>query len=366
MKTRVVVVAVVVVVALSAGVALATWYDDYEAGMKAIQAGNWQVAVQKMTAAIAQKPKENNKERAYGTLFYNYHPYYYRAVAYLNLGQYKKAIEDLDVATGPGEADMGSIENLHQRAQLKLDQSAAAVAEQPPAQAPPAQPQPQVSRSAQPVAPPPVTASTPAAPSVDPALRQRAENALSAARQKIDAAKGRRATGSPQFAEAVQTLSSANVRRATARTNDDFAQVEALALNAGLQADAATAPAAAGAPAAPAVVQGRPAAATDAVLGDLQKRVRRALEDYFNGEFERAASQFDQLTRDGDLSHNGLIWAFLGASQYSIYAFEADAQYREAARKSFEKARELRPSLRKGLPDRYFSRRIRNFFNSLG
>lgn len=340
---------------MSAGAAYATWYDDYEAGMRAIQGGNWQVAVQKLSAAIAQKPKENNKERAYGTLFYNYHPYYYRAVAYINLGQYKKAIDDLDTATGPGEIDLGSIENLHQRAQLKIDQS-----EQPPTQtAPP------VSRPVPPPVTPPVTASTPAAPSVDPTLRQRVENALASARQKIDAAKARRAAGSPQFNEAVQTLGNANVRRATAKTNDDFAQVEALAQNAGLQADAAMPPAAAGAPAAPPIAQSRSGAATEAVLGDVQKRVRHALEQYFNGEFEKAASEFDQLTR-GELARNGLIWAFLGASQYSIYAFEADPQYRDAARASFEKARLLRPSLRSGLPDRYFSRRIRTFFKGLG
>jgi hypothetical protein len=109
----------------------------------------------------------------------------------------------------------------------------------------------------------------------------------------------------------------------------------------------------------------RPDAAANAVLADVQKKVLGACEHYFNGDFDRAATEFQGLA-SGELAQNGLIWAFLGASQYSLYAFEADPQYREAARLSFERAKKLRPRLRSGLPNRWFSRRIRAFFNSLG
>jgi hypothetical protein len=59
------------VCALSAGVANASWYDDYDQGIAAVKRGNWSVAVQKMTAAIKGNPNESDKARAYGTIFYN-------------------------------------------------------------------------------------------------------------------------------------------------------------------------------------------------------------------------------------------------------------------------------------------------------
>jgi tetratricopeptide (TPR) repeat protein len=344
------------------GVAMALWYDDYEAGIRAVRSGQWATAIQKMTSAISVKGKENNKERAYGTLFENYHPYYYRAVAYLNTGQYDKAIADLDKAAGPGEEDMGSIENLHQRAQLKLDQH---VAPEPvPSQPAPSQPPPVQSHPA-PVLPPVATqtvAPTPSAPALDPAARQRADAAIARARQRIQAAQSRHATESPSYRQAAQSLADANLRRATARTTDEFSQIAAVAENATVFADSAQA---AATPAPPAVGTLKPAAATEAVFGDAKKRVRHALEQYFDGEFEEAATELDKLAQ-GDMKTNGMVWAFLGASQYSIYAFEGDPQYREAATHSFVRARQLRPALSKnGLPERYFSKRIRNFFKAL-
>src|SRR6187399_2029157 len=86
----------------AAGVANASWYDDYEAGVKAARAGNWSVVVDKMTKAIAGNAKEDNKARTYGAIFINYHPYYYRGVAYTNLGKYDQAISDLEKTSGAG------------------------------------------------------------------------------------------------------------------------------------------------------------------------------------------------------------------------------------------------------------------------
>src|SRR6185436_9728354 len=105
-----------IALALSAGVALASWYDDYDAGLDAIRKGQWQAAITSMTAAIKAKPQESDKARTYGTQFINYHPYYYRGVAYLNTGQYEKAVSDLEAATGIGEENVGPIEQLVQRA----------------------------------------------------------------------------------------------------------------------------------------------------------------------------------------------------------------------------------------------------------
>ena len=90
--------------------------------------------------------------------------------------------------------------------------------------------------------------------------------------------------------------------------------------------------------------------------------MRRALSYYFNGDFDDATRQFSDLTRK--LPGNGWIWAFLGASQYSQYAFEADDSYRVKALQSFRKARSLR-TWKGGLPEKYFSKRIRRAFNTV-
>ena len=105
----------------------------------------------------------------------------------------------------------------------------------------------------------------------------------------------------------------------------------------------------------------KPAILTDAVLDDYKRQLRRALENYFNGEFDDATRQFSDLTKK--LPDNGWIWAFLGASQYSQYAFEADDSYRVKALQSFRKAKNLR-SWKGGLPEKYFSKRIRRAFNT--
>src|ERR1041385_806426 len=83
------------VVFFAASAAFASWYDDYDAGLDAVRKGQWQTVIAKMTAAISGNAKENDKARTYGAIFINYHPYYYRAVAHLNLGHYEQAVADL-------------------------------------------------------------------------------------------------------------------------------------------------------------------------------------------------------------------------------------------------------------------------------
>jgi tetratricopeptide (TPR) repeat protein len=355
-STRIILIAAVLCIAATA--ASASWYDDYDAGLAAAEKGQWNVVVQKMTSAINGNAKEGGKTRTYGAIFINYHPYYYRGVAYLNLGKYQQAIDDLDKATGVGPSDLGTIEALHDRAAAKLQAASAPVETPAPT---PVAPRPTVPTPIPTATAPTVT--TPAAPVIDPGIRQRADNAIGQARARIQAAQQRKATASPPYAQAVQALADANLRRAAAKTNDELNQVAALAENAALQADSATAPGAPPAPAVAAIIP-KPVAATGDVMADSQRRVRHALEQYFAGEFESAASEFTALTKD--MPRNGLIWAFLGASQYAQYAFERDPTYEASARASFRKAKELRPSLaRNGLSERYFSRRVRTFFKGV-
>lgn len=333
------------VVAFAAIAAHASWYDDYDAGLVAVRRGNWALAAQKMSAAIAGNPKEDNKSRTYGAIFINYHPYYYRGVANLNLGRYEQAIADLERTSGPGPENLGSIDMLIQMAKTKLEASRDVEPVQPP--------------PTQTVAPvrPPVTQTTPPPPQlpqIDPALRARATSAINAAKARLSAAQQRRATASPQYQQATSMVADAATRNATAKSNDDLNAIISIAENAATIADLATAP---GVP--PPVTPTRPVSAADAVLADYKPLLRNALEDYFAGEFESAARSFEDLSRK--LPNNGWIYAFLGASQYSVYAFEADVAYKNAAERSFRKAKQY-GRFKNGLPEKYFSRRIRKAF----
>ena len=323
--------------------ALASWYDDYNEGVKAVNTGHWQVVIQKMTAAIAGNAKENDNARTYGNIFINYHPYYYRGLAYLRTGKYDLAVSDLEKTSGPGEIDRGSIDNLMQEAKMKQAAGSTTATE----------------------APPP--------PAMDPELRQRANAAISAAEASITGARNRNAASAPQYQQAVTALIDAKQRVTTAKTNDDLRAGLASADTAKTYADLAMPPVipppppsgTTGTTATTATVitttTNKPFSATGDVLRDTATRVRHALENYFNGEFDTASAQFASLSRE--MPKNGWIWAFLGASQYSQYAFEADESYKSKAIQSFRKAKQYR-TWKNGLPQKYFSRRIRKVFES--
>ncbi|MEA2343115.1 MAG: hypothetical protein QOF63_1284 [Thermoanaerobaculia bacterium] len=336
-------------VLLAATAAFASWYDDYDDGLKAARNGQWSTVISKMTAAINGNSKENDKARTYGAIFINYHPYYYRGVAYLNTGKYEQAISDFERTSGAGPEDLGSIEALMSRAKGKLAQASTP----PPPEPQPPAPQPRI-------VPVPVPAPVqPSAPSIDPALRQRANAEINQAKTRLAAAMQRKAGNTPQYGQATQALTDALTKIGNARSNDDLNAAIASAQNAATIADLAPAP---GAPAPPPVpVPTRPTQATSLVFADPSKRVRDALESYFSGEFDDATKKFRTLA--DEMPKNGYIWAFLGASQYSQYAFEADASFKDQAMQSFRKAKTLR-KWNGGLPPKYFSRRIRKVFDS--
>jgi len=330
----------------------ASWYDDYDAGLNAVRTGNWSVVVQKMTAAIKGNPKEQNKAKTYGTIFINYHPFYYRGVAYMNLGKYEQAVADLEQTSGPGPENLGSIEMLMDSAKTKLRLAEASAPPPEPARPEPARPTPTVATP------------SPAVPQIDPALRQRAAASINATKQKLQAAQQRKATSSPQYAQAMSMFSDATSKNAAVKSNDDLNAIISIAENAGDLADLAAAPVAiATTTPSPSAVVPKPVAAADTVLADDKRVVRRALENYFAGEFEAATRDFQQLAKR--LPTNAWIWAFLGASQYSQYAFEADESYLRAAKTSFKKAKQHR-NWKDGLPRQYFSKRIRKVFESAG
>ena len=357
MKLRTIAVALLTLALTTA--AYASWYDDYDAGLIAAKKGNWSVVAQKMTAAIGQLKKENSKARTYGMDFRNYRPYYYRGVAYLNLGKYDQAIADFETTGGPGPENLGDIGTLLERAK----KMAAASNEPDPT---PARVDPPV-RTTPPVVTPPVVTPTPApVPQIDPGQRQRASVALAGARQKLEGAQRRRATSSPQYSQASSIFNDATTRFGSARNNEDLAAVINMAANAGDLAELAmpaSAPPPVVATTTPSPIVPKRDSATTQVIDEHADAVKTALEQYFAGEFEEAAERFERLTNE--MPNNGWIYAFLGASQYSLYAFEADESYRKAALNSFRKAKQLR-TWNGGLPSKYFSRRIRNAFREEG
>lgn len=345
--------------------AMASWYDDYDDGLAAIKKGNWTLAVQKMSAAIKGNAKEGDRVRTYGTILINYHPYYYRGVAYLNTGRYEEAVADFERTSGPGPDNYGSLDALMERAKKQL---AAASAPDPE----PARPEPV--RPSQPaVTQPTPTPAQPVLPQIDPALRQRASAALGTARQKIQAAQQRRATTSPHYVQASNAFGDATLRNANAKSNDDLNTVISMADSAADLADLAQPPAApviasttTTSPLNPPPVIPKPTAVTTTIMqeADYSADVKRALESYFAAEFEDATRQFEDLARK--MPNNGWIHAFLGASQYSIYAFENDERYKRDALRSFERAKQLRKWPGNALPEKYFSKRIRKAFEEEG
>lgn len=335
---------------LVAAPASADWQSDYEDGMKAASAGDWSQVVAKMSAAIAAKPNENAKERPYGTVFIPYHPYYYRGIAYFNLGKFEEAIRDLKKATGQGKVKIGSAESFLGRAETQLaaqkQPEAPQVAQQPPAQTPPAP-----------------TQTRPAAPAADPNLasaRTAARESITAAEKKMAEAQRARASTVPEFGRAQQMLLDARTKATAADTASDWSAVGAIADRAVSTFELAVTKSQIAAQQPKGATPQVAAAATDDALAARRAEVRRAVQAYFSGEFQESVRAFDRLaSRERD---NALLWAFLGASHYYNWYLggQRDDGERSAAVEAFRSARRNSRNLR--LDDRYFPSRVREFY----
>lgn len=345
--------------------ASAEWYDDYFDGIDAAKKKNWSVVVQKMTAAIGKKPNEEKKAKTYGVQFIAYHPYYYRGVAYMNQGKWADAVEDLKKATGVGEVNLGDPATLLISANQQL------VAEQ--------------IRTQQPATPPPTTQPTtprPAGP--DPAVvaaREKAEGAIQTARTKLNRAQQADASihAPSDFDAASNLLKQATSANVNATTAADYDKVADLADRAARAFDAAvtnaemkiaeierqrrqqpTTPT----PAPPTTRPPTPtSSATRDTLSETKRRLKQALQAYFDGDFSRSANQLEQLALDQP--NNAMIYAFLGASRYYDYYLggQSDAASLQRAKEALRQAKSINPSLK--LSADYFSPRVRGFFDEI-
>lgn len=325
------------------------WYDAYAEGIKAARAKNWSVVVQKMNEAIRMKPNEGARERTYGAIFLNYRPYYYRGVANFHLGNFDEALRDLQRTGGAGEVDLGSAESFVGKAEQRL----AGNNQRPPDPTPVTTTQ---ATSTQAVTPrPPV-------PTADPAIetnRRNAERLIAAAEQQRNEAMAREAQGfaAQQFTSAQNLLLQAQTRRSNAETAADWKAVGDLADRAQRGFSLATTTAIAAATKAQTTVN----TVADDVLGPARKRLRDALEDYFNGNFDRAAAGFQGLAG----LNVAQIYAYLGASHYYSWYLggNVDDKKLAAAKAAFRNARRLNPRLT--LSAKYFSPRVRNFYETV-
>jgi hypothetical protein len=81
------------------------WYDEYDIGMNACNAGDFSACASHMKKAIAIKPASENNARTYGMNFVpGYTPYYYLGMAAFQIGDYDKAKKYFDT-----EANYGAI-----------------------------------------------------------------------------------------------------------------------------------------------------------------------------------------------------------------------------------------------------------------
>ena len=285
-------------VVFATGVAHAKeYYESYADGLKSVESKNWSDVIAKMTEAIGKNPQENKKARTYGANFIQYHPYYYRGIAYFNQGKYQEAIDDLQRALGVGKVNLGTPESWVLRAEQRMSIQA---------QLPPTTTQAPPPTTTQ--APPPTTTQAPPPTKFPPPTTTQAPPPT-------------------KYPPPTTTQAPPPTKYPPPTTTQ----------------------------APPPVLAGDTSA--------LKSKVRDALRSYFNGDFQRSEIALDLLSKEQ--SGNAMIWAFLGASRYNGYVLsgEANASMKSGAEDAFRRARQIKPALR--LDAKYFSPRVRNFYESI-
>jgi len=98
MKIRILFLALVVAGAASASAQSNKWADPYQKGVKAFEGGRYAEAVPLLERAVAADPKAGPNKLIEGVFRTDYFPYYYLALAYIELQQWDKAAQNLDRA----------------------------------------------------------------------------------------------------------------------------------------------------------------------------------------------------------------------------------------------------------------------------
>ncbi len=207
----------------------------------------------------------------------------------MNLGNYEAAIADFERTSGPGPENLGSLDTLMERAKKQL-----AAANEPAPE--PVRPAPE------PSVPHPRRSSLPRLRPDRSSIRV-AESRFERARPRQDRSCRPRRRAKPATRRSTRRPEPAHRgddANTSARTNDDLNAIIDMAESAGIS------------PSWPCrrrlwprlrrrlrllpAVTPKPTAAANTVLADYSNDVRRALENYFAGEFEAAARDFQRLS----------------------------------------------------------------------
>jgi tetratricopeptide (TPR) repeat protein len=83
----------VIALLLPASAALADWKNDYDRGLRAIDAGNWSEAESAFRAALADEAQPSARKRFQGVVTKPYVPHYYAGLAAYRQGNCQRALE---------------------------------------------------------------------------------------------------------------------------------------------------------------------------------------------------------------------------------------------------------------------------------
>jgi len=110
------------------------WFESYEKGRVALNAGQHADAIRYLSEAIEQKPESKASARTYGVNFIDYFPYLYRGIAYVRVGKIALALRDLQAEERAGEVEFAKRDTRAQvllRQQLEKCKNLASAGEKP-------------------------------------------------------------------------------------------------------------------------------------------------------------------------------------------------------------------------------------------
>lgn len=297
------------------------WYVNYQRAKDALQAHQWQRAVDLLNEAVNDKDESSKRVKTYGMQFIPYFPYIYRGAAYFNLNNRPAAKADLEreennEASGEDKALL----------QQYLDQLQKAAAPQvPPAIAEQKKPEPDQSKrdqkeSKEPERRPSETKTTKTAPqSSESNVQPSRQNAQQASKEAAPPPSTTPATtridtaGQGLLAAAKASLDSGNLRRAKAQILD-------LRRSAGASEETTR---------------------MLALIGSSEERVRKGAGLFFEGKYADAAAELSGASnRWRDNPHAFALLACSYAAQY-LLGGSSDSGLKRQAVDAYALARQL-------------------------
>lgn len=108
-----------------------TWYQAYESALRAVKAGDWRLAEEKLRFAQKNGPSPSRQVRTYGLQFIAFLPEYYLGVVYANQGKQREALallnrvekEGLVTARDPEYEELSRLVKAAQES-LKVEENA--------------------------------------------------------------------------------------------------------------------------------------------------------------------------------------------------------------------------------------------------